>query len=279
MSQTSGSSLIWLVVAMVLILVTLFNSGCAPQSVNSVWAREKIVANGTEDEWRSPPQHYDRDRSVTIRVNNENEAIYLCFSTTDDALARQLIKSGLTLWIDPLGGQEKAFGIHLPSLDRGKHRKKARNLSSPSVEATDVGKRHRPSTIEMPDTLSITYAEATGPLEMSLAEIQHTGIHIGIGQRNGRGLVCEFAIRYDAAPCLRGLTQGTIAGIGFESATLRQGRSKDESSFDMRGRGSKGGRSRGGFGQPGASRSSRKQMGKPYDLWLVVKLAHSAAAG
>lgn len=279
MNQTSGASLVWLAVAMGLILMNLFNSGCAPQNINSVWTREKIVANGTEDEWGEAPQYYDADRSVMIRVRDGNEAIYLCFSTTDDALARQLAMSGLTLWIDPLGGKDKTFGIHLPKIERGKHRKKTGDLGSGSVAATDSGKGHRQPTIKMPDTLKMTYSDATGPIEMSLAEIQNTGIHIGIGQRNGRGFVCEFAIRYDAAPCLKGLAQSAIAGIGFESVTLRRGLSNDEPSFSRQGRGGSGGRRGGGSGQQGKSRPSHRKTGGPYGLWLVVKLSHGAAAG
>ena len=240
-----------------LTLLNLFNSGCAPQSVSSVWPREKIVADGAGDEWRQPPQYYDEDHSVTIRVSNDNDAIHLFFLTTDDALAKQLTLSGLTLWIDPLGGSDKTFGIHLPSLSQGMPGKDIHGLRNPAAAPTHHKTGYRQPAVKMPDTLKISYSDATAPLEMTLAEIRNTGIDIGVGQRGSRGLVCEFTIRFAAAPCLSGLAQGTIAGIGFSSDTSSRDIPDDQPTFGRGGR--SGGRGRRRFRRAGQNTPVRQE--------------------
>ena len=76
MNQSSESSLLWFAATLGLILLSFLIDGCATQGVSSVWTRDEIVVDGSMSEWRQPPQHYDKDRAVTLRVGNWNEAIY-----------------------------------------------------------------------------------------------------------------------------------------------------------------------------------------------------------
>jgi hypothetical protein len=109
-----------------LLLLLICLSGCAPAKVHSHWRVSNVVADGYDGEWQGSPQFYDRDRKLTVRVINDAQALFLCISTSDGALKRQLTMGGMTLWIDPGSGESRVFGIHLPGGQSGGHLKNPR---------------------------------------------------------------------------------------------------------------------------------------------------------
>jgi len=246
------------------LLFVVVSTGCATHIVSSHWRQDGLTINGSEDEWPEVPQYYDSDRKVSLRMMNDADAVYLCFSTSDEALKKKLSMTGLTVWLDPAGEKHKTFGIHLPGAGPpGLPRKSG-------ADDRQGDKNERPA-LKTPKTAEITYAGATGPLSMPMAQVRQTGIDVGVGQPNGRRFVYEFKICFTAGPSLSALGQGKTVGIGIETGKTdmnHEMRKPPEGGMDRKNHG--GGM--GGGGRPGGG-SSAKAMGEPFETWIKVTLA------
>ena len=254
-----------------LLLLVLVSTGCAAHSVVSHWRTSGLTINGSEDEWPAAPQYYDTDRQAGIRTMNDAEAIYLCFSTSNEALKEKLLRTGLTVWLDPAGDKNKTFGIHLPGAGPPGGARKS------GADDRRGDKKERP-VLKTPDSVEITYAEATGPLSMPMAQVRQTGIEIGVGQPDGRRCVYEFKIGFTAGPSLSALGPGKTVGICIETG-------KTEGNPEMRrpsedgvagtnhggGMGGKRGGGMHGGGRPGGG-SAGKAMGEAFETWIEVTL-------
>lgn len=293
--------------AVCILAIAIFSVGCAAQQVDSRWRTEKIAADGSDGEWQDAPQYYDRDQQMTVRVANDGQAFYLCLSTGSDPFARQLRMTGLTIWLDPAGGQSKVLGIHIPGGEPGRTGSGPGGPLSPEARPPDSGPKkaegaggHRPPAprSHQLQKIAITYKDTTGPLTMELDEVRRTGIDIGIDRLPDQRLVVEFKIRFTAAPCLESLEPGMALGLGVQSgesgSEKRQQRGGSMGPGDRSGGrggppsdgggmgappsgGGMGGPPSGGGGRgPGAFRDGGKDN---IEIWLQVLLARPAAEG
>lgn len=258
----------------------IFVAGCGTNKVVSQWRHHEVVTNGLENEWKGAPQYYDSDRQLAIRVMNDEEALYICLSANEDRLKRMIALKGLTLWLDPEGGEKKTFGIRLPGKSRspeqnkrssGDHRSGSQNNQRKAK--TDRGSR-KPPELKMPRDMEIIYAGETAPLKMTIAQARDTGIEIGTGQPDGR-IVCEFRIRFKAAACLTDLNPGMMLGIGCEVGTdSGKNMMEKKTGNGNRGAGRKGGKMGGpGGGGPREGKVRSRQRPEPLEVWMAVNLA------
>ena len=256
--------------------------GCTANKVAGHWRDHGVVADGDDREWRKAPQYYDSDRQLVIRVTNDATIISLCVATGQADFAQRLRRGGLTVWLDPQGGEKHLFGIHLPDSDTETvtpghgHRApkpKPRDKQVPSP-------RGKPPRLEPLKQLAVTYSDATGPLTMTISEVRRTGIEIGAGRTGDGRLVYEFNIAFRAAPSLSELKPGMIVGIGILTGGFGQngpeqglpGGPMGPPGFDS-GPGGPGPGS-GMRGSPGARAFGKKD--KPIEVWLRVRLAGTA---
>ncbi len=282
-------------IKIVLLFSIVFQGGCSVNKVACHWRGYDIVANGYENEWQGSPQYYDKKRQLAIRVTNDVEALFLCVSTSDKALKKRIRMSGLTVWLDPQGGKEQIFGIHLLGGDTKRPDRGSGPGAGAFRPADDRGRpeenEQKPPFSETLEELEISYWGATGPLKMRIDEVQRTGIDIGIGPPEGGRMVYEFNIGFKAAPSLSGLKPGMIVGLGIQTGASKPDGRKRASSGDQMGQGGPGGGmggpgSGGGMGGPGPGGGmDRGGMGRgpggsgPHDkndlfeVWLQVQLA------
>ena len=140
--------------------------------------------------------------------------------------------------------------------------------------------------VQSPQTLSITYQDATGPLEMTLEEVRRTGIDLGVHQGPDGYRVYEFKIAYSAAPCLADMADKSLLGLGIQAGAGKNnrpdnvGRTSAQPPGGGRG-GSPGGPPPGGgmdggpMGRGGPSDGPGRQAGGGGDAiqWMQVVLA------
>jgi hypothetical protein len=258
-------------IKMGLLVLFVFQGGCAANKMDCPWRNDNIIANGHENEWKGAPQYYDKDQQLAIWVTSDAEALYLCVSTSDKMLKRKLHRTGLSVWVDPKGGKEQIFGIHLPS-GNAKRIGQGQEPGEGALPPPDEPGRHErneqePSFSEPLKELEITYWGATGPLKMDIDEVRETGIDVGMGKHKDGSLVYEFNIGFKAAPSLSDLKPGMIVGIGIQAGSSKQDGHKG-SLLDEIGKDDLGG---------GTSRRSRGPgpggNGNAFKVWLHVKLA------
>jgi hypothetical protein len=264
-------------IKIVLLFSFILQGGCSAHKVACHWRGYDIVANGYENEWQGSPQYYDKRRQVSIRVTNDAEALFLCVSTSDKDLKRRLRMTGLTVWLDPHGGKEQIFGIHLPGGDT-KRPDRGPGLGAGAFRPADDRGRpeeneQKPPPSETLEELEISYWGATGPLEMTIDEVRRTGIDIGMGPPKDGRMVYEFNIGFKAAPSISGLKPGMIVGLGIQAGASKPDGRKRASSGDQMGQGGPGGgMDSSGMGRgPGGSGPHDKN--DLFEVWLQVQLA------
>ena len=251
-----------------LFFVQLLHTGCATHKVASHWRNDVIVVDGSEEEWPIAPQYYDEDTNTSIRVMNDAEAVYVCFTTNDESLKRKLMVTGLTLWIDSAGGKKESFGVHLSGAgprhrvkpDRGDTHQEVKNVRPPQL------------LLETPQKLGITRLDTIGPLTVTVSEAREMGVHVGAGQPDGRRFVYEYKIRFTAGPSLSALSPGMVMGIGI--TTEKSDMEKETPPSDGMGRAYRGDRGgmRGGH-KPGGGGFRSKEMGEPFEVWIKTSLS------
>lgn len=272
-----------------MLVLLMCQAGCAAKPVAGRWCEDQMTIDGSDGEWSDTPQYYDPDRQTILRVANNGEAVFLCLAISDRVLTRQIMRTGLTVWLDPRGEKAQTFGIHLPGRQgpnpgRAPHsendvRHPARGRPAPPRAAAQL------SPAEPLKALAITYQDATGPLKMKLDEVRRTGIDIAVGPPGpGHRLVYEFQIAFRSAPCLANLGPDDVVGLGIMAGSSMEKPPKSGAFGGMGGPGGDpgggpgggmgggmGGGPGGGMGRPGGAPHGEKS--EPVEVWLKIKLA------
>lgn len=250
-----------------IILPSLF-CGCAARKAASEWHTQAIIADGSEAEWPGPPQFYDNSKKASVRLSNDAESIRICFATNDRGLRMILATEGISVWLDPDGGNNKVVGIYVPG--RGSH-------FHPAEKGTNGNHPPEPPDLSMPATIEMTYSETTGPLKMDVEDVRRTGIGIGLGQPDGSRYVYEFILPFAVDEILSEMGSGRVIGVGIMSGNGESGKSRQQPSMGSRG-GPGGGGGRGGTGKGpgrgggGGGQSGSEKRSDPYEVWLKVHL-------
>jgi hypothetical protein len=96
-----------------------FLSGCnEPTSLQSKWRDKDIVVDANDDEWQDIKQYYDEKTKTSISICNDEYNIYMCLTTTDIEIMKELIKSGFIIWFNGKGTNDKEFGIRYPVVEQ-----------------------------------------------------------------------------------------------------------------------------------------------------------------
>lgn len=118
--------------------------------VQSHWNDQAIAVDGVEDDWVGR-QVYVEDLKGVIGVVNDSEYIYVSISTQREDLLRQMMMSGLTVWLDGDGKKKREFGVRFgrsrPPMTPGQSRPDAppnfdslmSSLDTSSLEAQLIG--------------------------------------------------------------------------------------------------------------------------------------------
>ena len=104
-------SLLFAAYAIFLTQICFFN--CAKQSISSFWADESMTIDGEISEWQAAMQ-YDEKLDASYGFQNDDEFLYVALETGNPALQRQLLMSGLVIWVNDTGDKTKDIGFKFP---------------------------------------------------------------------------------------------------------------------------------------------------------------------
>jgi hypothetical protein len=91
----------------------LLAAACGDVKLQSRWLDRPVAVDGREDEWLGEFT-YLTHVPLGVAARNDATRLYLCLSTRNRQLQLQLLRRGLTVWIDPGGGKEKRLGVRFP---------------------------------------------------------------------------------------------------------------------------------------------------------------------
>ena len=244
----------------------------------SHWRSQEISIDGDQQEW-SGKLLVPKGENIVIGVMNDDSYLYVTLSTSDRRTMMQIMRLGLTVWLDPRGRTKKVLGISYPigGLDGG--------MRSAGIRSRDRN--------EMPDletqiqslNESQRWVEILGPDKDDIARVSvrnDDGIQIEIGYPSYGQFVYELRIplkQTPDSPYAIDTSPGKAIGIGFETGEMARGAMGRQSRGGMRGGGRPGGGMRGGGRRGGGMRGSMRggkagqQMPKPLKYWAKVTLA------
>lgn len=259
------------------------------------WKDREIAIDGKNEEWKGRLGFLKEPPALVGFLNDEN-GLYICFTTTDPALKARLLRQGLTVWIDPTGGKHKTLGVKFAPafgpLAEGRG-------PQPDGEARGDDERPAPPEGMAPPDGAGTQAGLSIKLQgrkewLPVPEDQTRGLDVKL-EANEALAVFEMKIPLltsEKTPYAAGAVAGKPLGIGLETQKPEPplGRNRRDGGPDGEGpEGGAGGR-RGGFGGPppggmgggmggrmgpggGRGPDGLAKPGEELKLWIEVKLA------
>ncbi len=121
-----------------LALLMLLNlAGCSSVKTFQIESRppeHQVVIDGQADDWAGR-LFVVENQKVSLGFLNDRDYLYICLRTDDRTMQRELLRSGLTVWIDARGKRAKALGIKYPIGLRSYEQRMWRDVEPEEVEA------------------------------------------------------------------------------------------------------------------------------------------------
>jgi hypothetical protein len=257
-------------------------NGCADAiELDSLWRDRDVTIDGDLTEWEGFT-HFIEEAHATVGVLNDEEHLYLSLASSNQSTQRQVLALGLTVWFDPDGGKERAFGIRFP-------------LGMATMDRSALAGRRRPDPEELDKLLEeveleleIIPAAGGEPHRLPMPVAYTGGIDVRVKRSNGT-LAYELKVPLSAAtghPYAIGTESGATIGVGLETPEIDMGErpgmgggprggSMGRGGGPGRG-GGDGGGGRGGGKMPGGGRQrggSRPEPPAPLEAWVKIHMA------
>ena len=97
------------------IVMFLALSGCNDEAVRSGRVAIPLRIDGALSEWESVPVKIFPEKNVAIGALRDDRFLYVAARCADPDLNRQIGRRGITMWIDPDGGEHKDLELHFPA--------------------------------------------------------------------------------------------------------------------------------------------------------------------
>jgi hypothetical protein len=259
-----------------LLLFLLFigmQTGCSTLRLESIWRNRDITIDGKSEDWLGA-KYYFEDISVSVGLINDDRHLYVSLMTENRMIMGQIMMQGLTLWLDPKGGKEKAFGIRFPLGQQEGERMTPESMES--LDRQEMMERFQEALKEL------EILGPTGDVVEKLSVDEAKGIDVKLRAEGGL-LIYEIKVPLSSSeehPYAVRAKAGDTIGFGFESPKVEMQRPAGMRGGGMPGGGRGGGPpggigdmggGRGGMGMPGGG--MRFRMPEKLNIWASVKLA------
>lgn len=217
----------------------------ADDPVQSRWRHDELRVDGVMTDWTDLTFV---SKEVAVGVANDREHLYFVVVTSSPEVTTQIIRAGLSVYVDPKGKQGRAFGVRIPP----------------------VGSRLAPGTpAPRPDEPPLlSYFDILGPGRDDLRRVMvedPTGVALRIGSHDG-AFFMEVQVPFET-----GAGRPYAPGIDMTKGLVALGIVTPEPPRTPSRGGGRGGRGSGmGSGMPGAPGPAK---GKSIDIWTTVRLA------
>lgn len=84
------------------------------QDIRSWWAAKPITVDGYANDWPETFRYYDGNTMLQFSIANDSNYFYLCLKANEQYTQRNLLRSGLAIWVDPKGKKKEQAGVVFP---------------------------------------------------------------------------------------------------------------------------------------------------------------------
>lgn len=88
--------------------------GTQAQDIRSWWATQPITVDGFANDWPETFRYYDGNTMLQFSIANDSNYFYLCLKANEPMTQRNLLRSGLAIWVDPKGKKKEHAGLVFP---------------------------------------------------------------------------------------------------------------------------------------------------------------------
>ena len=237
----------------------------------SPFRKQAIVIDGKAEDWQGDVYVVENERFL-LGFLNDQDYLYMCLLAEDNFTRGQILIQGLTVWFDPKGKKDKAFGIRYPlggpiklsrsALGEDRGGEALDNLAPQALADLEiVTYEQTKSKDRVPDQEKLQ--------KLPVADVK--GVEIKVNSSAGR-LVYELKIplvKSEQNPIAVGAQPGQSIGVGFETGKLEQPRRTEKSPREFPGGGMGGGGGRSGMGGYGG----RGGMIEGVKVWAILRLS------
>ena len=258
-------------IACAIAILVMCTVGCDEQELNSNWRDREIIIDAKSDEWLNTLYYFESEM-LSIGFFNDENHLYVCMLAEHPMLQAQVVSQGFTLWFDPAGGKEKAFGIKFPIGMQGVREQ----MDFMRTQESELNREKMREAFEQ----SLTDLEIRGPggAKQRISVEEAKGIEIKV--RNETGLfVYELRIPLQSDeehPYAVGANAGASVGVGLEIPEIDKDEMKraiEERMGGASGRPPSGGGMGGMGGGMGRRGAQRPKMPNGLDVWASLNLA------
>jgi hypothetical protein len=250
-------------------LVLLALAGCRSAAPLLTSTAAPVTVDGDVGEWAGGLRPVPGESGLSLGLRNTPDALVVAVVAGDEWQARRVAAGGLTLWLDPAGGNARRVGLRFP-IGAG-----APGDAPPPGAPADGG------TLRWAFEASTTRLEAVRGGDARPAAVGSVAGVETAAAWTDRGLAVEvrLPLRGPAAAAFAGEAAGPSVGLGIELAAIRRAGSALPPPPSMTGR-----RPDGRMDDYGADRQGDRETAAPQDdvrtrtprtatTWIGVALA------
>lgn len=234
----------------------------------SLWPERQVIVDGKSDDWAGALSFIEKEQ-LSLGFYNDQDNLYVCLVAEGNFTRAQILRGGLTVWLDPEGGKEKKFGIRYPLGASPREMEMPTEMRNP--EETNEGLPE-----EAMKGLEIIRSKNAEPERMEVAKAKENGLEVMVTPSGGH-VVYELKIPLlakEGQPLAVGAKPGATIGVGFETSKPDLSKMRRGGQGGMPGGGMGRPRMGGGFGgRGGGGFGMRPNMPEPLKIWTTVQLA------
>jgi len=259
------------------VLFLLLNGCSGGLKITSDWQQGEMNIDGSDSDWQSG-LYYDKESDMVYSVRNDDRYVYIFLKVQNRSTQMQIMRQGLTVWIDREDGKHQVFGIQYPMSHQG-----PRTGFSPDSSEENL--------FSFPEQ-TFPELEIIGPKKEDVQQfspLEVPGIQVKLG-RTRETLVYELSVplkKTSGHPFAIEPISAHRIGIEFETGEFKDMQNKsrmngggghdrgEEMGEENPLNGGSPGRGRGprGGGRQGGRLGSLEKI-KKVELWLSVQLAN-----
>lgn len=148
-----------------------------------------VVADGNAGEWEMPLRFANKDYTFSYNITNDKKNIYIVVVSKDDEMEKRILRSGITIYFDPKGENNKKTSLTFPERKAGNTNNLPRN-GRPIIEDTSNTKH---AMVLRSDTYDVKGFYELEDGQFSVKD-KRSKIQLGLKTSVDSGLVYEAVI-------------------------------------------------------------------------------------
>lgn len=175
------------------LFVMLFIISCAHNDApQGHYQSLPVTADGYANEWQMPLRFTNKDYTMSYNITNDKKNIYIVVVSKDDEMERRILRSGITLYFDAKGENNKNVSLTFPERKISNTNSAPRN-GKPIVNDTSNTNNTKHAMVLQSDTYDVKGFYELENGQFSVKD-KRSKIQLGIKTNVDSGLVYEAII-------------------------------------------------------------------------------------